>query len=397
GAELEYSKMDEARRAEVSPPEAGALYRSFLKAMADLHKAPKLDPDSPEFDQRFADPRAWQIIALRPRIDKRYHELRVAYRHVTADEDILPMFRFRILKDGPTPEEGRVFNNKAIEQIVADAFFDAGGKLRRDFLTDKKAHARAAADMTTAILTFADPDRPWAQGHFISLPHGARLGGGSERDADGNYAYGDGWAWGVMRPLYKAGRPSLEFENVGFPGFVTDLKPSADNSTWDAVCGARWNPDDPKHEPGMEVACMKDLGTVGLPERTADGSIIRSATDTTHRFLDYKLEHAVENVAIDDPRRDVHEEQGMSCHQCHVRVFGIRDVYDEAAVNPAAGLPVRRNKRLAPTFFVIVPMQRWEPYAIDFQHLQECMAAENLPKYLGRTLELGCPLRAEQR
>jgi hypothetical protein len=198
-----------------------------------------------------------------------------------------------------------------------------------------------------------------------------------------------------MRPLYQAGQPNLEFDNVGFPGFVTELKPSADNSTWDTVCGARWNADDPAHVPGMEAACMKDLGTVGLPEQLADGTIIRSATDTSQRFLDYKLEHAVATVPIDDPRRDVHEEQGMSCHQCHVRAFGIRDVYDEAAVNPAAGLPKRRNKRLAPTFFVVVPMQRWEPYAIDFQHLQECMAAENLPKYLGRTLELGCPLKAD--
>ena len=47
----------------------------------------RLDPASPQFDKAvFGDPAAWKIVAVRPRIDKAWAELRVVYQAVKAPE-----------------------------------------------------------------------------------------------------------------------------------------------------------------------------------------------------------------------------------------------------------------------------------------------------------------------
>jgi hypothetical protein len=70
-------------------------------------------------------------------------------------------------------------------------------------------------------------------------------------------------------------------------------------------------------------------------------------------------------------------------------------MYDASAVDPRAGTPTRLNKRQAPVFFVVVPTTRWYPYAIDFQHKQECQAREAFLELLGKDTSLRCPLRAD--
>ena len=120
-----------------------------------------------------------------------------------------------------------------------------------------------------------------------------------------------------------------------------------------------------------------------------------SKVDAANLFLDYKDKWMVESIPLRDPRRDLFEEKGMTCSQCHVRSFGVRDMYDQSAYDPKAGTPTKLNKRQATTFFVLTPTERWKPYAIDFQHKQACKFKTSLEKDLGRNVTIACPLKVE--
>lgn len=169
-------------------------------------------------------------------------------------------------------------------------------------------------------------------------------------------------------------------------------------------CAPRFDPDHPDYDPHLGGLC-RDSGHVDLPgagdgyqdaEKAGEGAEVVSAKrDAANMFLQHKREHMVERVRLRDPRRDLFEEKGMTCSQCHVRKFGVRDMYDQSAYDPSAGAPTRWNKKQATTYFVIVPTERWQPYAIDFQHKQECKAREAFETYLGEKTSLGCPLKVE--
>lgn len=390
-AQLEYAVLPDDVRAQTAAPEAKALYGQFLKQLADANDNPRVDPASPEFDKKsFGKPSDWKIIAVRPRLDKKQRELRIVYKATAAHEATYAMFRYRVVADRPDlPPEAIPFNNREMSRLTLEAFFRPDGVLDPALLTDKKAHGKRVAAYVDSILTYQNADQPWARASFQALPCGARLGGGSTRGPDGAYESGDGWAWHVMKVKPHDGR--MEYINVPIKGFLSDVAPTAAGDAYELRCPPRFG------------ALCRPTGHTDLPgagdgyddHEVVGGEVISARVDAAHMFVTHKREHLVSSVALDDPRRDLFEEKGMTCHQCHVRKFGVRDMYDPTAYDPRAGLPAVRNKKQATTYFVIVPTVSWQPYAIDFQHKQECKFAAAIEADLGVRTSLGCPLKAE--
>jgi hypothetical protein len=82
----------------------------------------------------------------------------------------------------------------------------------------------------------------------------------------------------------------------------------------------------------------------------------------------------------------------MTCAQCHIRNFGVRDHADAATASPRAGLPRAPNRALPTLNFQIVPSTRWEAYTLDFMADQECKAQAFLTAELGKAPKLTCTL-----
>jgi hypothetical protein len=397
-AALAYEALPEDDRATVPPPDARTLYESFLIAFAEANHNPRADPRAPEFDaQSYANPRDWKIITVRPRLDKSWNEVRIVYR-AKAHEAVYAMFRFKPVASTSNPD-ARVFNNRAFQRMVMDAFFTEDGRLDPDNVTNKRRHARKVRGFFEEVIGYESDEHPWARRGVEPLPCGSRLGGGSKKDADGNYESGDGWSWHVQLPKLLDG--AIRYTNAPIKGFLTDVRPAADNKSYEMACAPRFDPHDPGHAPGFETLCPPD-GHVFMPS-SGDGyrdevpgqAPVPARVDAANLFHEHKLEHMVARIALDDPRRDLFEESGMTCHQCHVRRFGVRDMYDPTAYDPSAGLPRFRNKKQGVTYFVIVPTNRWQPYMIDFQHKQECKTKVALATDLGVETDLGCPLMDE--
>jgi hypothetical protein len=68
---------------------------------------------------------------------------------------------------------------------------------------------------------------------------------------------------------------------------------------------------------------------------------------------------------------------------------------DKTAYDPRAGQPTLANKSQATTYFVIVPTERWQPYAIDFQEKQECKFKAAIKEWAGVDTSLSCPLNPQ--
>jgi hypothetical protein len=371
-------------------PDRRALYHTFLRALARAHDNPRLDPDHAGFDRAaFGDPRSWHVVAVRPRLDKEWHEVRVVYRALGAPEPAYAMFRLRPVMVGPVPPEARARNNELVSQWVWDALFATDGTLRPALVRDARAHGAAVAALVERVLSHRDAKTFYARGTFIALATGARLGGGSARNPDGSYASGDGWAWTAMKPGPTAAG-ELAYDNVPIQGFWTRAVPSRDGSTWTAVCAPRFDRNDPQRTPAETRLCRPSLGLVDLPA-VRDGAIESARVDAANLHVEHKR-HASRYLPLRDPRRDLGEENGMTCSECHTRRFGTRDLYDAAAVSPAAGVPRHENKALPTTFFTIVPAAAWSPYMLDFQQQQSCAARLALARALGKRADLPCEL-----
>lgn len=398
-ANLEHALLPDDVQQATSKPDAAQLYERFLRQLARAHDNPTVDPESDQFDKKsFGNARDWKIIAVRPRLDKKWHEIRIIYRATRAHAATYTMFRWRPTIDA-APPEAREFNNKEMSRLVLEAFFRDDGTLDPKYARDEKAHARRVAWLLDQVLNYQNDAHPWASTGFLALPTEARLGGGSVRGADGNYASGDGWGWNVIK--LKPHDGAMEPVNVPIKGFVTDLAPSADGASWEMKCGARFDPHDEAHEPGYEVLC-RETAHVDLPgsgdgyaDTAPGGKVVPSFIDAANLFVEHKEVHTVATVPLRDPRRDLFEENGMTCSQCHVRSFGVRDMYDRTAYDPSAGTPTTANKKQDTTYFVIVPTVSWQPYAIDFQRKQECKFKAAIETDLGKTTSLTCPLKAE--
>jgi hypothetical protein len=441
GAETFKHQLEDDVRAKLTRPlDKAALFESFLVGMAQTHDNPRLDPKSPWFDKVvFGDPAAWKIVAVRPRIDRNWTEMRVVYRAVKAPEPTFAMFRIRpsveYVPPLPRPPIERATNNKTFLGMVSKHLLVNGGPNPK-FVKDQGAHGKAVAALVNELMAFdASKDGHFHRVFAIGIATEAQMGGGSARNSDGSYRSGDAWAWSAMKPFPSADGTTQRWTNVVIPGFWTQTIPSVDGSRWIPTCAPKYTKGAPGHVPGWEVLCRPTLGFVDLPVvedntlASADpcaghGTASRPApanpcgggqpapanpcshgaaasakvrggrVDANNLYIHHKLRESQLHLPLDDGRRDIGEENGMTCSQCHIRNFGMHDYGDPANTDPRAGVPKTRNKKLATLNFQIVPSTHWEAFTIDFLHHQECRGKNNLEEALGTDAAKGftCPL-----
>jgi len=82
----------------------------------------------------------------------------------------------------------------------------------------------------------------------------------------------------------------------------------------------------------------------------------------------------------------------MTCAQCHIRTFGVRDYGDPATADPRAGTPRAPNRALPTLNFQIVPSERWEAFTLEVMQDQACKARVHLEAALGKAPRLTCAL-----
>lgn len=398
GAETFKLQIPEDKRKKLGGSlDAATSYKQMLTGMAQTHANPRLDPASPSFDKdAFGDIKSWKIVAFRPRIDKQWTELRVVYQAMKAREPVFAMFRLRPVVEYvpalPRPDEELVANNKTFLGMVAKHLMKNGAPNPK-FVKDQAAHGKAVSALMTELMTFDDlKTKPYLHGFMIGIAIEARMGGGSARNADGSYKSGDAWGWSAQKPFQTQEGSTQVYQNVSIPGFWTETVPSKDGKTWVPRCAPRFNPED-KFVPGYEILCRKTMGFVDLPD-TKDGKIINSRRDANNLFFEHKKRWMVERLPLEDGRRDLGEENGMTCSQCHIRNFGMHDYSDPANVDPSKGAPKAPNKKLATLNFQIIPSTTWEAFTIDFLHHQECRGKMQFEQYLGADAAKGltCPL-----
>jgi hypothetical protein len=402
GAETFKLQIPEDRRKTLAKPlDGAAAFDQMLVGLAQTHQNPRLDPTSPHFDKAaFGDPKSWKIVAFRPRIDKAWTELRVVYRATNAQEPTFAMFRLRPVVEYvpalPRPDEERDANNKLFLGMVAKHLMKDGGPNPK-FVKDEVAHGKEVAALMTELMAFDDTKtKPYLHGFEIGIALEARMGGGSARNPDGTYKSGDGWGWNAMKPFQTPDGTTQAYVNVNIPGFWTQTVPSKDGKTWTPKCAPRFHPDDPAHVPGYEVLCRKPLGFVDLPA-AKDGKVTNGKVDANNLYLQYKKLWMVENTfPLEDGRRDVGEENGMTCSQCHIRNFGMHDYSDPANVDPSKGTPKTKNHFVPTLNFQIVPDRApiWEPFTLEFLQHQECRGKLMFEQFVGPDAAKGltCPL-----
>jgi hypothetical protein len=399
GAETFKLQFPDDKRAQVKGSLDGATsYKQMLAGLAETQNNPRLDPSSPQFDKAaFGDPKSWKIVAFRPRIDKAWSELRVVYQAMNAREPVFAMFRLRPVVEYvpalPRPDEERIADNKLFLGMVAKRLMRAGG-VDPALAADPIAHGKAISQLMTDVMTFDDTKtKPYLHGFMIGIAMEARMGGGSLRNADGTYKSGDGWGWNAMKPFRTADGTAQAYVNVAIPGFWTKTVPSKDGTTWEPACAPRFNPADATHEPGYEVLCRKTMGFVDLPAMR-DGKPYQGTIDANNLYIEHKLKWSVADLPLTDGRRDVGEENGMTCSQCHIRNFGMHDWHDPANVDPSKGTPKAPNHAIATLNFQIIPGTEWQAFTLEFLQHQECRGKLMFEQYLGPDAARGltCPL-----
>ncbi len=399
GAEsFKYQIPEKARGALEGTLDAKLLFEGFLTGLAQTHTNPRLDPKSPQFDKVvFGDPAAWKIVAVRPRIDRSWTELRVVYQAVKAAEPTFAMFRLRPTVEYvpalPRPAQERLDNNKVFLGMVTRHLLPDGGPSGK-FMKDQAAHGKAVAALVTELMTYdGSKTQPYLRAFAIGIATEAQLGGGSTRNADGSYKAGDAWAWSAMKPFQTTDGKTQQYVNVVIPGFWTKAQPTEDGTSWGPVCGPKYTAGAPGHVPGYEVLCRKTMGFVDLPD-TSSGKVKGARIDANHLYREHKRKDMVIGFPLEDGRRDLGEENGMTCAQCHMRNFGMHDYADPANVDPSKGVPKAKNKPLATLNFVIIPTTHWEAFTIDFLHHQECRGKDRITETLGAEAAKGltCPL-----
>ena len=371
-------------------------FEQLLGQLAVTHNNPRLDPKSPQFDKAsFGDPKRWKIVAVRPRIDRAWTELRVVYKAVDAAEPVYAMFRLRPVVEYvpalPRPDEERIANNQIFLGMVAKHLMKDGGPDPM-LAKDKVLHSKAVAALMTDVMTFDDTaTKPYLHGFMIGIAAEARMGGGSARNEDGSYKAGDGWGWSALKPFQTVEGTGQAYVNVAIPGFWTETVASKDGKSWVPKCAQKFDPNDPKHDPGYEVLCRKTMGLVDLPAMK-DGKPSNSKIDANNLYVEHKLHWSSAHLPLEDGRRDVGEENGMTCSQCHIRNFGMHDWHDPANTDPSTGTPKAPNHALPTLNFQIIPTTGWEAFTLEFLQHQECRGKLNFEQYAGGAKGLTCPL-----
>ncbi|MEO8707267.1 MAG: hypothetical protein ABI867_44985, partial [Kofleriaceae bacterium] len=387
GAETFKYQIPEDKRATLAGKlDKKELFTQFLSALAQTHNNPRLDPKSPKFDKAvFGDPAAWRIVAFRPRIDRAWTELRVVYRAVKAPEATYAMFRLRPTVEYvpalPRPDEERTANNKAFLGMVQRHLMPNGGPSDR-LMKDQAEHGKAVSALMTELMEFDESKtKPYLRGFMIGIALEAQMGGGSTRNADGSYKAGDAWGWSAMKPFQTADGKTQQYVNVIIPGFWTQTVP-INNKTWGPACAPKYTKGAPGYVEGYEVLCRKTLGFVDLPDTSGD-KVKGGRIDANNLYREHKLVDMVRGFPLEDGRRDLGEENGMTCSQCHIRNFAMHDYGDPANLDPSKGTPKGLNKSIATLNFQIVPSTHWEQFTLEFLKHQECRGKERITEFLG--------------
>jgi hypothetical protein len=277
--------------------------------------------------------------------------------------------------------------------MVAKRLMKAGG-VNPAFVKDEAAHGKAVSALMTDVMMFDDTKtKPYLHGFEIGIALEARMGGGSARNPDGSYKSGDGWGWNAMKPFQTKEGSTQAYVNVNIPGFWTDTMPSKDGKTWVPKCAARFNADDKAHVAGYEVLCRKTMGFVDLPD-TKDGKPTNGKRDANNLYFEHKKSWMVTTMPLEDGRRDLGEENGITCSQCHIRNFGMHDYGDPANVDPSAGTPKAPNHAITTLNFQIIPGADWQAFTLEFLQHQECRGKMLFEQFLGPDTAKGltCPL-----
>lgn len=395
---FKYQIPDEKRKLLDGKLDKKALFEQFLIALAQTHNNPRVDPKSPQFDKAvFGDPAAWKIVAVRPRIDRSWTELRVVYRAIKAPEPTFAMFRLRPVVEYvpalPRPAQERADNNRVFLGMVQKHLLPKGA-VNPKFVTDQAAHGKAVSALLTELMAYDESAKaPHLRGFAIGIAVEAQLGGGSARNADGSYKHGDAWAWSAMKPFQTAEGKTQKYVNVVIPGFWTKTVPVDDNKSWGPACADKYIKGATGYVDGYDVLCRKTMGFVDLPD-TSEKKVKGGRIDSNHLYRDHKLVDMVKAFPLEDGRRDLGEENGMTCSQCHIRNFGMHDYGDPSNVDPSKGPPKTLNKTMATLNFQIVPTTHWEAFTLEFLDHQECRGKQRLEETLGADAAkgLGCPL-----
>lgn len=380
---------------DIQPSNGEQLFRDALKELAVMHKNPTLAPDSDKFDKVW-NAENWKLVAVRPRINKKVFELRLVYFNIKAAEQAYLMPRMRIVRgDDPSrPDDLRQKNNYVFAKMFHEAFFD-GENMKPFVKNDKAKYGEALNEFITKVLTYNDPNEPMMKANFAALPHNSRLGGGNVYDEQGNYQYGDGWALGTMmvRPVMRDGKKVLAVVSPPIDGFVASIKPNKDNTAFKPIPAPITDKNNPAYQKGWEDVIDEAHGTVFIPEEMPDGTVARSNIDTTINAFDYKTKYMVAETKLNDPRRRLFEEKGMTCMQCHIRNFDEGDYLTD--FNNPQKLPQNMSGRPIPrVFFIITPTLH--SGRNEYIHREEQEQVGNLQgvfrDYLGIKVKIKSPL-----
>jgi hypothetical protein len=353
-AEIEASKQIKPG-SDLRSTNGTALFRDALRNLALLHHNNEIDPDSPNFNPQWKAEH-WQLITVRPRVNKKIFELRLVYRNILAPEPVYLMPRMRIVraKDSEISNDLRQKNNKAFATSLHDAFFD-GPDLKPFVTRDKMRYAKALSDFVTKILTYDDSTDPNMKANFAALPHNARLGGGNRYDEKGKYIAGDGWALGTMKvqPIEINGQRRLGFTSPMIDGFTTSIKPNQEGTGYKSFPSPRFDPNSAGFVSGWNKL-IHDQGFVGIADDDHDPPNA-SNIDALIFSHKYRFKYMVQETPLRDPRRRLFEERGMTCIQCHTRNFDEGDFLNKAVSDPNLGPNYGMTRDVPRVFFVIVP------------------------------------------
>jgi hypothetical protein len=381
----------------IQPATGASLFHDVLKNLAELHHNEEIDPDSPKFNKQW-NAENWRLIMVRPRVNKRIFELRLVYRNEVAPQPVYLMPRMRIIRmkdpDLNANEDMRQKNNKAFAKLFHDAFFD-GADLKPFIAQDKKSYGEALADFISSVVNYSDKDDPKMQANFAALPHNARLGGDDKLDAKGRYLRGDGWALGVMKivPVEKNGGKVLAFSNLPIDGFATSVKPTPDGTAFRRVPAPAFDPKSASFIQGFDK--LVDVENFSaIPDEHDTTTVKPSLIDSSHFALDFKQKQMVAETALNDARRRLFEERGMTCIQCHVRNFDEGDYLNPGVKNPKEGSP-GIGRAIPRLFFVITPDEKRSEFFRRNEEEQLGNLKGVMRDYLNVKINIESPLAAD--
>ena len=230
--------------------------------------------------------------------------------------------------------------------------------------------------------------------NLAAIPHNSRLGGGNEYDEKGNYLHGDGWALGAftVAPVEREGKKVLAFVSPPISGFVGSIKANEQGTAFKPFPAPVTDAGNPNFKKGWN-ALNEDDHTIAIPDEMPDGSIKGSNIDSQLNAHEWKYKLMTSETALDDPRRRLFEEKGMTCIQCHVRNFDEGDYLVDVS-NPQKMPQNFSARRIPRVFFIIIPTLHGGRN--EYIHREEQEQVGNLKgvfrDYLGIDVKINSPL-----